>query len=90
MFCDRDKADIAKSQIGFIKNIVFPIFDSLNLCLGSDKVKESCVQQIDNNLLYWEFTYEPKRAMTIEIHPQRSRKKKALTVKDNSSKILNS
>lgn len=34
--CDRKTVTIAKSQIGFIEGVVFPYFNSLNICFNND------------------------------------------------------
>jgi hypothetical protein len=38
MFCDRETTDIAKSQAGFIQNLVLPLFDVVNNYLNSDQI----------------------------------------------------
>jgi 3'5'-cyclic nucleotide phosphodiesterase len=84
MFCDRETTDLSKSQSSFIKNIVQPIFESLNSYLVSSKIKESCLDQLITNTLYWESTYPKKRGMTqkIKVHPiKKIRKKMGQTVK---------
>ena len=54
MYCDRETTDVSKSQVGFIKNIVFPLFNSLNLVLSSQKIEEKCVQQLGINQTFWD------------------------------------
>ena len=66
MYCDRETTDIGKSQIGFIKNIVFPIFDTLNLCLRSKEIKEGCIDELENNVGMWESSVVRKRGMTVK------------------------
>ena len=65
MYCDREKTDIAKSQAGFLKNIVLPIYESLNLCFCSESIKENCINQLDENIKMWESSLQIKRVMTI-------------------------
>lgn len=54
MYCDRDTTNIGKSQSGFIKNIVLPLFISLNTVLCSDNVQKMCIDQLESNKTYWE------------------------------------
>ena len=65
MYCDREKTDVSKSQAGFIKNIVLPIFESLNLCLDSKDIKENCIDQLEDNMKMWELSLKKKRVMTL-------------------------
>ena len=54
MYCDRENTVVGKSQTGFIKNIVLPLFVSLNFILGSKDVDKVCIAQLEENKLYWE------------------------------------
>lgn len=54
MYCDRDKPEIAKSQAGFLKNIVMPLYESLNHFLQSSYIENNCINQIKKNLKNWE------------------------------------
>ena len=67
MFCDREKTDLAKSQIGFIKNIVMPIYESLYLCFLSEDIKRSCCEQLEDNVKMWESSVFKKRVMTLSV-----------------------
>ena len=53
MYCDRATTDISKSQAGFIKNIVYPLFTTLNSIILSEMIEINCLGQIRNNELYW-------------------------------------
>ena len=53
MYCDRATTDISKSQAGFIKNIVYPLFTTLNSIVLSEMIEINCLGQIRNNELYW-------------------------------------
>lgn len=53
MYCDRETTDVSKSQAGFIRNIVCPLFSSLNSILLSEKIEKSCLNQLRTNELYW-------------------------------------
>ena len=53
MYCDRESTDISKSQAGFIKNIVYPLFTTLNSILVSEMIEIHCLSQLRNNELYW-------------------------------------
>lgn len=65
MYCDREKTDLGKSQVGFIKNIVLPIYESLYLCFGSQQIKENCIEQLENNVKMWEDGMIRRRVMTL-------------------------
>jgi 3'5'-cyclic nucleotide phosphodiesterase len=54
MYCDRENTDTPKSQVGFIKNIVYPLYYSLNFVLSSQDIEESCLAQLDVNQKFWE------------------------------------
>lgn len=49
MYCDKDTTDISKSQSGFIKNIVLPLFSDLNKVMNSLKIEEQCICQLKVN-----------------------------------------
>lgn len=53
MYCDRETTDISKSQAGFIKNIVLPLFTAINFVLESDTIETFCVEQLRTNELFW-------------------------------------
>ena len=67
MYCDRDKTDLPKSQIGFIKNIVSPIYECINLCFDSECIKFNCIEQLENNVKMWENLAKRKRVMTLSV-----------------------
>ncbi|OMJ79105.1 hypothetical protein SteCoe_20927 [Stentor coeruleus] len=71
MYCDREKTDIAKSQSGFIKNIVLPIYETLNQCLNSQEIKEKCINQLEQNMKSWESLILPKRVHSL-MEPEES------------------
>lgn len=54
MYCDRENTNIGKSQSGFIKNLVLPLFIGLNNVLGSKFVEDMCIRQLEQNQQYWE------------------------------------
>ena len=53
MYCDRETTDISKSQAGFIKNIVLPLFTAINFVLDSKMIECFCVEQLKANEQYW-------------------------------------
>ena len=65
MYCDRDNTDISKSQAGFIKNIVHPLYVSLNLVLTSQQIEENCIQQLKLNQKFWEFKRKGSRGQSL-------------------------
>ena len=71
MYCDRETTDIAKvpptqSQMGFIQNIVLPLFESLNVFLNSPAIASYCILQLKDNMGYWEKKTVRKRRFTIK------------------------
>jgi hypothetical protein len=65
MYCDRETTNIGKSQSGFIKNIVLPLFITLNSVLGSKKVETMCINQLEENKNYWESFTDISRKHTF-------------------------
>ena len=53
MYCDRETTDISKSQAGFIKNIVAPLFIMVNFILKSEMIETYCVEQLKINENHW-------------------------------------
>lgn len=53
MYCDRDTTDLSKSQAGFIRNIVYPLFSTMNSILISEKIEVNCASQLKTNELFW-------------------------------------
>ena len=66
MYCDRDTTDIAKSQSGFIANIVMPLFLSLNGYLDSVGIETYCLSQLRENKEHWDAKTVIKRRYTIK------------------------
>jgi hypothetical protein len=75
MYCDRDTTDVCKSQTGFIKNIVFPLFTSLNTVLSSQIIDDKCVQQLLLNQKYWENQKKYGRGHSLMINAEETSKK---------------
>ena len=53
MFCDRDDTNIAKSQAGFIQNLVLPLYDCINQFFNSIQIEKMCLQQLNTNHKHW-------------------------------------
>ncbi|CAD8087700.1 unnamed protein product [Paramecium primaurelia] len=51
--CDR-KQSVVKSQEGFLKAIVLPMFNAFANLLQNEKVNSICISQIHENLQYWQ------------------------------------
>lgn len=85
MYCDKMKTDIAKSQIGFIKNIVLPIYDSLHSSLKSQPVQEFCINQLEINIISWDLPSDKKRGKTHFEPKKREKNRGELTVKSKGS-----
>jgi hypothetical protein len=67
MYCDKDKTDLPKSQIGFIKNIVTPVYECIHLCFNSEAIKNNCLDQLEKNIQMWESHARRKRVMTLSV-----------------------
>jgi 3'5'-cyclic nucleotide phosphodiesterase len=65
MYCDRNKASVPKSQSGFIKNIVLPIYESLNNYINSTAIENNCIEQLKRNLNQWDSSSTKKRIHTV-------------------------
>ena len=66
MYCDRDTTDIAKSQSGFIANIVLPLFSTLNSFLESTSIELHCLDQLRSNKDHWDSKSHIKRRYTVK------------------------
>lgn len=66
MYCDRETTDIAKSQSGFIANIVLPLFSTLNSFLESTAVETHCIAQLRANKEHWDTKLNKKRRYTVK------------------------
>ncbi|CAG9310606.1 unnamed protein product [Blepharisma stoltei] len=62
MYCDREHADIAKSQAGFLKNICIPLFEVWCGHLRSDILNKNCLNQLKENQQIWEEKGRARRA----------------------------
>ncbi|CAD8201045.1 unnamed protein product [Paramecium pentaurelia] len=51
--CDRSQS-VTKSQEGFLKAIVWPLFDAFSEYLKNDNFKKTCLDQINVNITYWQ------------------------------------
>ena len=58
--------NVPKSQIGFLKNIALPLFESLNFYLNSSNIEIYCIEQIKNNISSWEFEYKSGSHKTLK------------------------
>ena len=65
MYCDREHTNIGKSQAGFIKNIVMPLYVCLNAVLGCALVETACIVQLGENKMYWESIVNLSRNQTF-------------------------
>ncbi|OMJ88637.1 hypothetical protein SteCoe_9422 [Stentor coeruleus] len=70
MYCDRETTIIAKSQIGFLRNIALPLYEAMNHCLASSKIENECIDQIKNNISAWEYRFKNDASRTLrDIQP---------------------
>ena len=86
MYCDRDTTDICKSQTGFIKNIVLPLYISLNSVLISQSIEEKCVKQLILNQKYWENQRKFGRGQSVVLSQEEHAKKNSFFPKLKSRK----
>lgn len=66
MYCDRETTVIAKSQVGFLKNIALPLYESLGGFLACEGFNKNCVEQIKMNLSVWEFECSNGKNLTMK------------------------
>lgn len=66
MYCDRETTNIPKSQVGFIRNIVFSLFTTLNSILASDEIEKACLNQLKQNERYWESLAKQRNLSTVQ------------------------
>jgi len=66
MYCDRDNTDIPKSQAGFLKNIILPLYEAWAGFLNSPEVTVNCLEQVKKNLVMWESKSKTRR-MTVVV-----------------------
>lgn len=87
MYCDRETTNIGKSQSGFIKNIVSPLFLTLNTVLSSRSVETMCIDQLDENRTYWENYSDLSRKHTfvdkLDTQQTIARRRSSLPLKQN-------
>ena len=76
MYCDRENTDIAKSQMGFLKNICLPLYEAWGFYLQSDAVEKYVIAQLRVNLESW--SSQKKRRETTKIVPERAEKLKRM------------
>ncbi|CAD8146396.1 unnamed protein product [Paramecium octaurelia] len=51
--CDR-KQNVSKSQEGFLKAIVLPMFEAFSTILKNENIQKTCVDQVKQNIEYWQ------------------------------------
>ena len=64
MFCDRETTVISKAQVGFIKNIVLILYETMISIVGSEEIEKQCIRQLKTNLKYWE-NYKTLRVKSV-------------------------
>ncbi|CAG9331331.1 unnamed protein product [Blepharisma stoltei] len=71
MYCERETTEIAKTQIGFIKNIVVPLYQTYNMLAFCPSIKEKLLVQLEENEKFWISHHHPNRRQTsIDGAPQ--------------------
>ena len=73
MYCDRETTEISKSQSGFLKSIVLPLFSTINIVLLSQQIEVSCIKQIQSNQQFWESYRSTERSQnTFELDAKKN------------------
>ena len=67
MYCDRDSTYVPKSQIGFLKNIALPLYESLANFLQSETFNANCFEQVKTNIQVWENECRAERRTTLKV-----------------------
>ncbi|CAG9321059.1 unnamed protein product [Blepharisma stoltei] len=75
MYCDKDTTDISKSQAGFIKNIVMPLFVALNKVMNSPLIEENCIAQLKINEGFWNSKRSYKQYQTVLMRKEEENEK---------------
>jgi hypothetical protein len=81
MYCDRITTDISKSQSGFLKNIALPLYLGLYKSLGFHEFHLECVNQLNNNISYWEKRRDSRKFLT---GPKRNDSMRTYTFTNNN------
>lgn len=74
MYCDRQTTDVAKSQAGFIRMIVLPLYEVICYYFESKIMDESCLDQLKSNLSSWEWEMSRKKLKTVIYSTENSTK----------------
>ena len=61
MYCDRETANLPKSQAGFLKNICVPLYDIWNSYLNSEEILYNCYNQLASNLHMWNLRMKQRK-----------------------------
>lgn len=66
MWFDRENTNVAKSQAGFLRHICLPLYEEWVKYLSSQDIEETCLEQLRENLAYWESFNYAKMKTTSE------------------------
>lgn len=66
MYCDRDSTDVIKSQVGFLKNVCLPLYETWTAYLNSESINMHCLENMRRNLMFWESKCKARRA-TLQL-----------------------
>ena len=88
MYCDRDTTYVPKSQIGFLKNIALPLYESLANFLQSDTFNANCLEQIKTNIQVWENEFRAERRTTLKDDRNKSNNFENLPLFHQKSEII--
>ena len=89
-FCDRNNADVPGSQAGFLLNIVRPMFEAVNVVLRSEGVTVHCLDQLTENVRFWEHKRKTARSHTQQpIEPEASASQQRLPPFSERKTVMN-
>lgn len=52
--CDRESANVPKSQVGFLQHLVFPLYNVIYAYLATDPIRDHCIHQLKVNMEWWQ------------------------------------
>lgn len=66
MYCDRDSANVPKNQVGFLANVIAPLFETWCQFLDSDEIFKHGYAQVRKNIRYWKDRAKAKRRSNLQ------------------------
>ena len=88
MYCDRETTYVPKSQIGFLKNIALPLYESLASFLQSETFNANCLEQVKTNIQVWENEFRAERRTTLKDTRNKSNNFENLPLFHHKSEVI--